>query len=115
MKKYTLPLLLACATLPAFADGNDAAIRNLFEEKLHGKIEQINKTPLPGIYEVVADGQVVYIDEKATYFIAGNLVQTKDMKNLTAEKKAQLVDKKLAQLPYEQAIKQVRGDRKSVV
>ena len=115
MKKYTLPLLLACATLPAFADGNDAAIRNLFEEKLHGKIEQINKTPLPGIYEVVADGQVVYIDEKATYFIAGNLVQTKDMKNLTAEKKAQLVDKKLAQLPYEQAIKQVRGNGKRVL
>lgn len=115
MKKLIPALLLTLAALPAFADGNDAAIRKLFEEKLHGKIEQINKAPIGGLYEVVADGQIVYIDEKATYFIAGNLVETKNMKNLTAEKKAQLSDKKLAQLPYDQAVKQVRGDGSRVL
>ncbi len=107
--------LLALTALPAFAQANEA-IRKLFEDKLHGHIEQITKSPIAGLYEVVADGQIAYVDEKATYFIAGgNLVDTKSMKNLTAEKKTALSDKKLGQLPYEQAIKQVRGNGKRVL
>lgn len=115
MKIKFLALLLAVVAFPVFADASDDAIRTLFESKLHGKIEQINKTPIGGLYEVVVDGQVMYVDDKANYFIAGNLIEAKTMKNLTAEKKATLADRKLSQLPYESAIKQVRGNGKNVI
>jgi thiol:disulfide interchange protein DsbC len=115
MKPKALAFLFAALVLPGAAFAGDEAIRALFESKLHGKIEQINKAPIAGLYEVVVDGQIMYIDEKATYFIAGNLVEAKTMKNLTAEKKAMLTDKKLGQLPYDLAIKQVRGNGKNVL
>jgi thiol:disulfide interchange protein DsbC len=115
MKIKTLALLFATLALPAYAQAGDDAIRALIEGKLGGKIEQINKAPIAGLYEVVFDGQIMYVDEKASYFIAGNLVEAKTMKNITAEKKAALADKKLAQLPYDQAIKLVRGNGKNVI
>ena len=57
----------------------------------------------------------MYVNYKSTYFIAGNLVEAKTMKNITAEKKAELADKKLSRLPYENAIKHVRGNGKNVL
>ena len=115
MKIKVLALLFAFFVLPAYAQAGDDAIRALFEGKLKGKIEQINKAPIGGLYEVVVDGQFMYVDEKANYFIAGNLVDAKTMNNITAEKKAALADKKLGQLPYDQAIKLVRGNGKNVI
>ena len=118
MKTKRLALLAALFSafaLPACAAASDDAIRALFEGKLNGKIEQINKAPIGGLYEVIVEGQTMYVDEKATYFIAGNLFEARTMKNLTAEKKAALADKKLSVLPYENAIKQVRGNGKSVL
>ncbi len=112
MKTKLLSLLFfACAAsalVPAHAAPSDDAIRALFEGKLGGKVEQINKAPIAGMYEVVADGQIMYVDEKASYFIVGNLVDTKTMKNLTADKKAEVMDKKLAN-------KHVRGNGKNVL
>jgi len=115
MKKRQLALLFAALALPTLAQAGDDAIRALFEGKLNGKVEQINKAPIAGLYEVVVDGQIMYADEKANYFIAGNLVETKTMKNITAEKKAELADKKLSKLPFENAIKHVRGNGKNVL
>lgn len=115
MRAKFFALLCVILSFPAFAEAGDDAIRALFEGKLNGKIEQINKAPIAGLYEVVVDGQIMYVDEKANYFIAGNLVEAKTMKNLTAERKAALADKKLSQLPYDFAIKQVRGNGKNVI
>ena len=118
MKTKLLALLVSLFStlaLPVYAAPSDDAIRTVFEGKLGSKIEQINKAPIAGLYEVVVDGQIMYVDEKATYFIAGNLIETKTMKNLTAEKKAALAEKKLSGLPYENAIKQVRGNGKNIL
>ena len=115
MKTKVFVLLLTALVFPAFAGASDDAIRALFEGKLNGKIEQINKAPIAGLYEVVVDGQFMYVDEKANYFIAGSLVETKTMKNITAEKKAALADNKLGQHPYENALKHVNGNGKRVL
>ena len=115
MKKIAL-LLLAAFALPVLAQADtEKTIRSLIESKLGGKVEQVNKSPIAGLYEVVADGQIIYVDAKANYFIAGNLVDAKTMKNLTADKKAELADKKLSKLSYENAIKHVRGNGKNVL
>lgn len=115
MKTKMLALLFAALATPVLAQTGDSAVRALVEGRLNAKIEQINKAPIAGLYEVVADGQILYVDEKAAYFIAGNLVDAKTMKNLTAEKKAELADKKLSKLPYGNAIKHVRGNGKNIL
>ncbi|CAG4885092.1 Thiol:disulfide interchange protein [Georgfuchsia toluolica] len=115
MKIKALALLFVSLVLPAYVQADDNAIRALFEGKLGSKIEQINKSPIAGLYEVVVDGQFMYVDEKANYFIAGSLVDARTMKNVTADKKVALAEKKLGQLPYDQAVKLIRGNGKNVM
>ncbi|RTL57009.1 MAG: DsbC family protein [Rhodocyclaceae bacterium] len=107
MKRFAL-LLLAALALPAFADSSEANIKKSFEDKLKAKVEKVTKAPIGNLYEVVADGQIFYTDEKAAYFLHGNLFEMKSMKNLTAEKKFSL-------LPLDLAIKTVRGSGKNVM
>lgn len=107
MKRLAL-ILLAALALPVFADSNEATIKKSFEERLKAKVEKVSKAPIGNLYEVVADGQVFYTDEKAAYFLHGNLFDMRTMKNLTAEKKFSL-------LPLDLAIKTVRGNGKNVL
>lgn len=107
MKRYAL-ILLAALALPAVADSNEAMIKKSFEDRLKAKVESVSKAPIAGLYEVVADGQIFYTDEKAAYFLHGNLFDIKTMKNLTAEKKFSL-------LPLDLAIKTVRGNGKNIL
>lgn len=115
MKTKVFALLFTALIFPVIADASDDAIRALFEGKLNGKIEQINKAPVAGLYEVVVNGQIMYVDEKANYFISGHLVEARTMKDMTAERIAALADKKLSQLTYENAIKHVSGNGKRVI
>lgn len=108
MKRLISTLLLGLAALPVLAQVPDATIRKAFEEKLKTKIAKISKTPMPGIYEVIADGQILYADEKAGYFIHGDMRELRTLRNLTAEKK-------FSMLPLELAVKTVRGSGKNVV
>ncbi|MFY9327050.1 MAG: DsbC family protein [Georgfuchsia sp.] len=108
MKSKIFSLLFAALALPTFAQAGDDAIRALFEGKLHSKIEQINKTPVAGLYEVVVDGKYLYVDEKANYFITGNLIDAKTMKNLTSERK-------FSRVTYDSAVKLVSGNGKNVI
>lgn len=100
--------LIALMAFPCFAQSDEGTIRKLFEEKLKTKVEKVSKTPLPGIYEVISDGQVIYSDEKANYMFVGNLVELRTMRNITGERKFSL-------LPLDMAVKQVRGSGKNVL
>ncbi|MCX7163208.1 MAG: DsbC family protein [Rhodocyclales bacterium] len=105
MKLPLLAAALACVSLVAVAD--EADIRKAVETKL-GKVEKIVKAPMAGIWEVTVDGQVFYSDDKATYLIFGNLLETRTGKNLTAERQ-------FNSLPLDLAMKQVRGSGKNIM
>ena len=105
MKLPLLAAALACVSLAAVAD--EADIRKAVETKL-GKVEKIVKAPMAGIWEVTVDGQVFYSDDKATYLIFGNLLETRTGKNLTAERQ-------FNSLPLDLAMKQVRGSGKNIM
>ena len=63
--------LLACT-----AQADEAAIKKTLQERFQGAVVQsITKTPIKGMYEVLVEGQILYVDEKADYFIAGALVE----------------------------------------
>jgi thiol:disulfide interchange protein DsbC len=105
MKLPLLATTLACVSLAAVAD--EADIKKAVEAKL-GKVEKIVKAPIAGIWEVTVNSQIFYTDDKATYVLLGNLLETKTGKNVTAERQFNA-------LPLELAMKQVRGNGKNVM
>lgn len=116
MLKKILPVfvisLLAVFSLSASA--NEASIKKAVEAKF-GKVESVTKTNYFGLYEIYADGQIMYTDEKVSAFLIGNLIDGKSMKSVTEERMRKLTAIKFSDLPFERAIKQVHGDGKRVL
>lgn len=113
MLNKLLPLVLAATlSLPAVAD--EASIKKAVEAKFGGKVDSVTKTPYMGLYEIYADGQIAYTDDKVTALIVGPLIDGKTMKNVTQERMQKLTAIKFTDLPLELAVKQVRGDGKRV-
>ena len=115
MLKQILPLALALAFIaPVMAD--EAEIRKGVEAKLGTKVESVTKAGYMGLYEVYADGNIFYTDEKVTaILVSGQLIDAKSMKNVTEERMRKLTAIKFSDLPLDRAIKQVRGDGKRVL
>jgi len=111
MKLPLLAAALACVSLAALAD--EADVRKAVEARI-GKVEKMVKAPITGIWEVTADGQVFYADDKAGYLMFGNLMEVKTGRNLTAER-VKDIEKALVTGSLELAVKQVRGSGKHVM
>jgi thiol:disulfide interchange protein DsbC len=109
---------LAASLAPApAAHANESAIRKLFQSKVtEVTVESVTKTPMPGLYEVVANGNVFYTDEKVNFIIRGVLfdARTTAMRNLTRERTSALAAVALGK-SQENAIKRVRGNGKRLI
>jgi len=111
-------LILAFSIAPAaFAD--EAAIRKNIGERVpqFPKIDEITKSPIPGIYELRIGTDLYYSDEQGNYIIEGQLVDTKTRVNLTEERIGKLTAIDFKSLPLKDAMvwKQGTGERKLVV
>ena len=112
--------VLSCALLllAGVARADEASIRAEFAKKYpQANLESITKTPYLGLYEMLVDGELVYTDADFTYLILGNIIETKTRTNVTDVRQREIEDKKLKglafpfeQLPFELAIKKVKGD-----
>lgn len=114
MQKILAAALAALTLLaaPAFAQSPEANVRKALEAKF-GPVDSLTKTNhLGGLYEAYVEGRIVYTDDKASVFIIGHLVDPKSMQSLTEARLQKLSAVKVADLPLENAIKQVRGDGK---
>ena len=112
--------LLLCAALlclPAWAQ--EAAIRKNLAERLPNlpKIDEVTKTPLPGLYEVRVGQDILYADEQGNYVIQGNLIDTRTRTDLTEARINKLTAIDFASLPLKDAlvIKQGNGTRRMAV
>ena len=115
MLKRILPLVIASLWI-AGAGADEADVKKAMEAKLGTKVESVTKSGYLGLYEVYADGNILYTDEKMTAFIAGGqLIDGKTLKNVTDERMRKLTAIKFSDVPLERAIKQVRGDGKRVL
>jgi thiol:disulfide interchange protein DsbC len=115
MLKKLLPFVLAAA-FGGQAIADEADIKKTMEAKLGTKVESVTKSGYMGLYEVYADGQLLYTDEKmTTIIVGGQLIDAKTMKNVTDERMKKLTAIKFSELPLERAIKQVRGDGKRIM
>ena len=119
-KHFVSVLATAVLALSAqFAVADEAAIRKSIAERLPDfpKIDEVSKTPIPGIYELRIGSEVLYTDEQGNHLIEGSLIDTKTRSNLTEARVSKLTAIDFSKLPLKDAIvwKQGNGARKLVV
>jgi thiol:disulfide interchange protein DsbC len=115
--RICLALCILVASTLAQADNTEANIKKSVEAWLggHMKVTSVRKADFLGLYEVVVGGEVIYTNDKATYAILGNVIDVKAGRNLTQERMAKLAQIKFADLPFDLAIKQVKGNGKRML
>lgn len=108
--------LALLALLPLSALAGEAEVRKAAEAFVGDRtqVDSVRKTGILGLYEVQIGNDVYYMDEKGAYFIEGQIIDVKNRRNLTAERKNKLNQIKFSDLPLNLAIKQVRGNGKRV-
>ena len=115
MFRKLLPLTLALL-FGANAMADEAEIKRAMEAKLGVKVESVAKSGYVGLYEVYADGNIFYTDEKVSaIMVGGQLIDAKTMKNVTEDRMKKLTAIKFNDLPLERAVKQTRGDGKRIL
>lgn len=74
------------ATQPAsdVSGADEERLMKKLSENLPGiAFTEISESIIPGLFEVITDGQIYYIDESAEYLIDGSLIRLADRANLT--------------------------------
>lgn len=102
----------------AYAETNqEAQIKKLIEPRMgvNIKVDAVRKTPYAGLFEVQTNGDIFYTDEKAQYLIIGRVVDTKSYKDLTKMRVDEINAVNFLDLPFESAIKFVKGNGKRVM
>ena len=97
--------LAAGLLLAQAAVADEAAIRKNLAERLPNfpAIDEVSKTPIPGIYEVRIGSELVYTDETGNHVIQGSLIDTRTRTNLTEARLNKLTAIDFAQLPLKDA------------
>ncbi|MFV0372169.1 MAG: DsbC family protein [Azonexus sp.] len=123
LRQIVSAALLSIVTLTCSAQ--EAEIQKAVESRLGIKVESVTKAGYLGLYEVYADGNIFYTDEKVTAMLIGgdmirapqalNLIDLKTNRNITDERMRKLNAIKFSDLPLDQAVKQVRGNGKRVI
>lgn len=116
--RTTLAVALT-ATLASACVAQEAVIRENLVKRLPGlpQIDEVSKTPIPGLYEVRMGTEIVYTDERGDHVIEGTITETRTRTNLTEARIDKLTAINFAALPLKDAIvwKQGTGARKLVV
>jgi thiol:disulfide interchange protein DsbC len=117
--RRTVCALAVFAALGPAAFAQEAQIRKNIAERMPDfpKIDEVSKTPIPGIYELRLGGELLYTDEQGQYIIQGSIFETRTRANLTEARLDKINAIDFAALPLKDAIvwKQGAGSRKLVV
>ena len=109
-------LALAQAADPSGKLTSETIIKRTLESRLGGvKVDAVAKTPYLGLYEVRLDNEIIYTDEKMNYLFSGNIIDAKNMQNLTEKRLRELSAIKWDNLPLDAAVKTVRGSGKRML
>lgn len=103
-------LLLFVASI-SIAYAGESEIKSTLHKKLPqiGQINQVSKSPVAGLYEVITQDHLFYTDDKAQFLIDGAVYDLKDMRNLTEERSRKLFALDFSKLPLELAVKKIKG------
>jgi thiol:disulfide interchange protein DsbC len=117
IRSISLLALAAALAWPALAQ--EAQIRKNIAERMPDfpKIDEVSKTPIPGIWELRIGNELLYSDEQGNHVIQGSLFDTKGKVNLTEKRMEKLNAIDFDDLPLKDAmvVKQGTGARKLAV
>lgn len=85
-----------------WADPVEDKIKEIFPDV---KPDSVQESPVKGLYEIIKGSEIVYFDPVTGYLIFGEIVSPKEKKSLTADRKRQLREVKLKNMPLDKAIK----------
>jgi len=99
-KLLTAAALMAVSFAATAADDGEKAARDAIHSLLPmAIIDQVVKSDLPGFYEVIINGQIVYVTQDGKYLLQGSLYEVPTKKDLTAARISKLRGEALAKLP----------------
>lgn len=122
IKKFGIAAGLLLALSACLVGGNaiatgakDAPIKEikakLMAEFPNARINEVNPSPVDGLYEVVLNGRnVMYVDKNVKFLIDGEMIDLKKKISLTQQRVQELSKIDFAKLPFADAIKVVRGN-----
>lgn len=100
------PLFAAQASSPDL----EQLQKTLTERLPKSKIVDIRPATVPGLYEVFTGGSMFYSDPTGDYILSGSLIDTRTQKNLTEARVNKRNAIRFDSLPFDKAIKVVKGD-----
>lgn len=118
LKQPLLALLsLAIMSHAGAETPTEANIKKLIEPRLGEgvKVDSVRETPYGGLFEVRAGSDILYTDKTAQYLFSGSIFDTKTSQNLTKERLAEINKVKFSDLPFDSAMKVVKGNGKRVI
>jgi thiol:disulfide interchange protein DsbC len=87
------------------------AVRKIVLERFPGaQVRHVARTSYLGLYEVMLDDQMIYVDPKVDYVIVGAIYDAKTRTNLTERKTRELNRVAWGELPLNLAMKKVKGN-----
>lgn len=100
--------------------GDNVSINNIKQSLKHivpnSETATIKETPVKGLYQVIIDGQLVYMSSDGRYLMSGKLLDLKTRVNLTEKAKTALVKKVLASLsPKSMIVYPAKGVKKHTI
>lgn len=117
IKGFAIALLSLASATALGETAQEAAVKKLIEPRLgeNVKVDSVIKTPYSGLFEVRANGDIIYTDEKAKYLFVGRVIDTKTYQDYTKDRVDEISKIKFSDLPFESALKMVKGDGKRVI
>ncbi len=117
LRAATLALALcgaASGAVQAQAPSPENALKRRLIERLPelAPIDEVTRSPMPGLYEVRSGTSIFYTDAQGQYLIQGELWDTQKKRNLTSERLDKLTAIDFASLPLADAITIVKGNGK---
>lgn len=109
MQKALLASTTLLFSIPVFADQTVDTIKQKMQKQFEMQIESVTKTPYGGLYEVVTDDTILYTDDKASFVLAGSLVDTQTLEDVTAERMKKLSAVNFSAFPLDKAIQWKTG------
>jgi len=117
LRSLTLLALAAVLAVPAVAQ--EAVIRKNLAERLPDfpKVDEVSKTPIPGLWELRIGNEVFYSDEQGNHLIQGTVFDTRTKVNVTEQRLDKLNAIDFDKLPFKDAmvVKQGSGARRLAV
>jgi thiol:disulfide interchange protein DsbC len=109
---FTAAAIATLGALPGHAQtATEQQIKAELKKQLpEATIDTVRKVPYGNLFEVVANGEIFYTDEKGSFILMGPVIDLRSRENVTEARMRQVNAVKFDALNFKNAIKIVRGN-----